>query len=1141
MSALTGEFTKEVIAASWQGGLVILLILLLRPVLGVWVPARWRYALWVLALLRLLVPAFLLPASPASVQNLAVVDRPFEQAALALERKQTAHALPVSSPSQAQSQGPGAEEGLAGFAPAARKSSHGISPWTLSLFVWLAGVISVGTFIVLATVRLHRRVLSGEVPMDDAIERVWSRCCARLSIQHPPRLIATGCVESPALIGLLHPALLIPKATHLAAEDWEHILLHELAHFRQRDHWTQAVQLLALCVHWFNPLVWLGFRYLRADRELAADEWALRHLEDRRSEAYGQTLLKVLAAEAGSLLPRCTVGILEDGAQMKQRLRHIVAFTPRRVAGTIVGAIAMLALAAIVLGRQAADLADYEGFTPAESLAVAAQRGDRAAMEQLLHDGVDINAVVNVRGERTALTTALANRDLDFIRLLVAKGADVQLKPGKASAPLIVALKKGWTDIADYLRSKGATCDAEILAAANNDAAAVEKYLAGNKPSYDQVKLLAEVAAAHGHRALFAKLWDALNALPDKRDYFPFSRDTFVTAVANGHRGVIEEIISRDPNLEHGGGVNRLGAAAQHDPALRDWLKGKGIEVPEYSDGERLIDAAEREDLPEIRRLLKTGADVNYRGESDWTPISKAATWGCPKAVKLLLENHAEPNTRKHTYTALSLAKTPEIADLLFAAGADVNAKIFDRDVHGISYCVSQGSKEMVQWFFDHGVDPTKVKCDEPTLLFSAGSPEVIDLLVKHGVDVNAKDAEGRTALIHCLQVRPNSAKIVAALLKHGADPNARMKGGYTPLMQAEDGASVDALVAAGADLDATDDRGKGVFYTGWGSGIPSRVEALRRHGMKLDPEKAGELLVNAISLQRDLAAVKALLAMGANPNSPAVWEGRKTRTPLAAAIGNGEFKIAEVLRAAGAKDVGALSEAAARGDLPRMAQLLDERATDINEVSAGQGETPLHFAVGQGQAAAVKLLLARGANVNLFTATGYTALDLAGSLLGSVEYQNFSPIDRLKPDEAKPLLNEIIAAIRERKPDPNFRNAAGETALMASAAIGGMAGLHPGIDINAQRADGMTALMIAITTQPKNAPKEGPGSVGITDLKTGGTQWMSARAHFVKTLLERETDLTLRNKDGKTALDLARENGNEEILALMEATAAKR
>ena len=120
------------------------------------------------------------------------------------------------------------------------------------------------------------------------------------------------------------PTLLIPRRSSgtFSSRDWEHVFAHEIAHLRWRDHWTQLLLLAAGCVHWFNPVVWFGLRRLRADRELAADEWVLRHrLEDGRALAYGETLFKTLAdrpVRSISFQPGM-VGISEDGAQMKQR------------------------------------------------------------------------------------------------------------------------------------------------------------------------------------------------------------------------------------------------------------------------------------------------------------------------------------------------------------------------------------------------------------------------------------------------------------------------------------------------------------------------------------------------------------------------------------------------------------------------------------------------------------------------------------------------------------------------------------------------------------------------------------------------------------------------------------------------------
>ena len=114
--------------------------------------------------------------------------------------------------------------------------------------------------------------------------------------------------------------------------------------------------LAAWCVHWFNPVVSLGFRRLRADRELAADEWALKHLETARVLAYGRTLFKTVANRPGRFpFQPAMIGISEDGAQMKQRLQRIASFLPtRRVFGSLAGLGALLLLAGVVLGQSAA-------------------------------------------------------------------------------------------------------------------------------------------------------------------------------------------------------------------------------------------------------------------------------------------------------------------------------------------------------------------------------------------------------------------------------------------------------------------------------------------------------------------------------------------------------------------------------------------------------------------------------------------------------------------------------------------------------------------------------------------------------------------------------------------------------------------
>jgi len=595
----------------------------------------------------------------------------------------------------------------------------------------------------------------------------------------------------------------------------------------------------------------------------------------------------------------------------------------------------------------------------------------------LVKTGVDANAIVSVKGQRTPLTAAVASNHLAIARLLVEKGANINLAAEKADAPITVALKNDWPDCASYLLEKGAVCPPARLAAAKGDAAAVEKLVAAEPSNFDELKILCEIAAANGQVGVFRTLYDAIHFLPAHASY-EAGNSVAAIAMARGHRAVVEEIISRESSSMRS--VARFSAAAAHIPGMREWMHTKGFEVPEYSDGERLIDAAERDDVPEIHRLLKAGVDVSYRGESDWTPITKAATWGCPKAVKLLLENHADPNATKHSHSALRLAKTAEIADLLFAAGADVNARIGDD--HIISYCVIFGPLEMVRWFLDHGVDPLKVKTSEPTLLFNAGNPEIARLLIERGVDVHTRNENGETALHDIARYGRNAAETMRVLLKSGADPNARDKFGATPLMNARDGACVDVLVEYGADLTATNEDGYSVLTYSSHMANASRLESLLRHGLQLDAKTGPYLLAHAASA-RQIDVVKFLLEHGVDPNvkSPMNLQTDAQWAPLNTVIYPNSYAIAKLLVEHGADATATIRGAVAIGR-PQLVRLFWE--------SGFHNISELCYAVTQSTpAAGLEALIAKAGTANPPEDQVVTPLG-AAAVLGDTETVKF-------------------------------------------------------------------------------------------------------------------------------------------------------
>lgn len=97
-------------------------------------------------------------------------------------------------------------------------------------------------------------------------------------------------IASPMTCGILKPYIYLPTRMDFGNRELlRHILMHEIMHIKHRDNWMKAVMLAALCLNWFNPLVWLMAKCLASDLETACDEAVLKHYQDedeRKSYAF---------------------------------------------------------------------------------------------------------------------------------------------------------------------------------------------------------------------------------------------------------------------------------------------------------------------------------------------------------------------------------------------------------------------------------------------------------------------------------------------------------------------------------------------------------------------------------------------------------------------------------------------------------------------------------------------------------------------------------------------------------------------------------------------------------------------------------------------------------------------------------------
>ena len=340
---LSGTFAW-VLRTTWQAALLAILVLAAMWLLRQRLTARMRCLMWGIVVLRLLMPPLpqtrwtlfhgvsLVQSSKATVRDIIHVaerqpsqNRTPERESIVIARIADAP-LPIPAP-VAQMR----------VTPAVRWSWPGFG--TVLLSVWLTGVALFGIRLILASVRLVRLVRRCPVLNDPAIESLAADCAVKAGLPYAPVLLRADHLSGPAVTGLFSPRLLLPRdllATFSAAE-LRLMLLHEFAHLRRRDLHLSWLLGVLQAVHWFNPPLRWVFNHLRADCELACDEFVLRlaasNSPDEQGRTYGHALLR-LAEKFTQSHPAVSsqsvgqIGILDGPHNLQRRIVMITQFNP---------------------------------------------------------------------------------------------------------------------------------------------------------------------------------------------------------------------------------------------------------------------------------------------------------------------------------------------------------------------------------------------------------------------------------------------------------------------------------------------------------------------------------------------------------------------------------------------------------------------------------------------------------------------------------------------------------------------------------------------------------------------------------------------------------------------------------------------
>ncbi len=315
---------------------LILLVLLLRVLIKDRVSPRLRYALWGLALLRLVIPVSLWE-SPVSVMTPVaaqgayqavekipryVRDRPDGWVDIGHESGYT------SIPGEiAESREPvryGWPEQTEAPLPELKRQ---VSIRNAFLLAWLAGSVLTGAFLLAVNLRFDHRLKKDRRTVGQYRGR-WVFVMEGLS--------------TPCLFGLFRPGIYLTPG--LGEDEKPHVLAHEYAHFRQGDHIWAALRGVCLALHWYNPLVWLAAYLSRRDCELSCDEGAVRLLGEENRADYGRTLVGLVSRRTTAADLACYATTMTGG---KSALKERIALLVKHPRTTAVMAVLVAAACAV--------------------------------------------------------------------------------------------------------------------------------------------------------------------------------------------------------------------------------------------------------------------------------------------------------------------------------------------------------------------------------------------------------------------------------------------------------------------------------------------------------------------------------------------------------------------------------------------------------------------------------------------------------------------------------------------------------------------------------------------------------------------------------------------------------------------------
>lgn len=280
----------QILNMSFTASLVIIIVLIARVILRK-SPKSISFALWGVVLFRLIIPfsfesvISVLPIKSSPItQDIIYMAKPKIDTGITIINNTVNASLPAATPNAS------------------------INPLQIWIFigriVWLTGITVLLIYSIFTLSRLYKKL--------------------KIAVHDNNNVYIMKGLETAFIMGFMHPKIYLPEG--LSADEKKYITLHEETHIKRYDHITKLLFFSALCLHWFNPLVWLAFSLSNRDMEMSCDEAVIKKLGDGIKKEYSSSLLSLAT---GKRIINGTLLAFGEG-DTKDRIKNVLNYKKPR-------------------------------------------------------------------------------------------------------------------------------------------------------------------------------------------------------------------------------------------------------------------------------------------------------------------------------------------------------------------------------------------------------------------------------------------------------------------------------------------------------------------------------------------------------------------------------------------------------------------------------------------------------------------------------------------------------------------------------------------------------------------------------------------------------------------------------------------